>query len=91
MEEAELDLAEEPTMTRTWRSDRSESFACLGWGRLEEPTPCPMGASLRRQHPPLSPQCPRFVIATRRNRVCRVCCLLNWGGGRHRQGPWASR
>jgi hypothetical protein len=28
VEEAELDLAEEPRATVAWRSERSESFAC---------------------------------------------------------------
>jgi hypothetical protein len=30
------------------------------------PTPCPIGASLRRQSPPLSPQRHIFVVAARR-------------------------
>jgi hypothetical protein len=33
MEEAELDLIEEPRVTGAWRSDRSDSFAYRGWGR----------------------------------------------------------
>jgi hypothetical protein len=35
VDEAELDLAEEHRATRAWRSDRSKSFVCRGWGGQE--------------------------------------------------------